>query len=258
MLNVNDNDFIYYSMPIHNPSYTIGSVCFRGDFLRADLTVKRPQAIASIVPEPLVYNDNKIIIVLMMVRELKEGFSEEHTLWNEIAIQIPVIHNGKPGLYVCENYSNDIGSILLGREIYGYPKLPSQISVEKNGNCFDAKLLKYRINRDILNLTFSFPGSLGEPQAPPSGQASRTMPQIILFKYIPSSTTGNEADVKKLVTIKYEKPVIHKQMAGEADIEILHAAPNYLKEAGKGNISQASFTDMEIHLIGGEVIHNYL
>ncbi len=255
---MNERIFKYHSMPVHNPLYEIERVSFRGDIVKADLIIKKPEEIANIIPEPLIYKDNKIFIVLIMVTELKEGFSEEDTLWNEIAIQIPVIHNNESGIYICENYSNSIRGILSSREIYGYPKVPGQISIDKKGNDFEAKLFKYGSNKEILNFTYKLLNKESNPIGPSQSRIIKKMPKIILLKYIPSATLSNKPDVKQLVTMKYKKPVIHKQLFGDGIIELSESAPNYLKEAGITNIVHISYSDMEMNLIGGEILHNYI
>ncbi len=245
-----------HSMPVHNPLYKVGPVCFRANITKAELAIENPGVIAGVVPAPLIYDDNKIFIVLLEVTELKDGFSGENTLWNEIAIQVPVIHNGEPGLYVCENYCSDISAILSGRETYGYPKMPGSISIDKSDNGVIAKLLKYGINKEILSFTYNVSSNTPSPGPPPGGMHKK-MPSIILLKYIPSAATGNKPDVHQLVAMQYNKPVIHKIMSAEGDIELLEGAPDYLKEAGITKTAGISCLDMETNVIGGEVLHNY-
>ena len=84
------------------------------------------------------------------------------------------------------------------------------------------------------------------------------MPKVILFKVIPSATQSEMPDVKQLVAMRYGRPVIHKQMFGKGEIEIKGKALSYLQDAVISNKGKIVFSDMEIHLIGGEVIHNYL
>jgi acetoacetate decarboxylase len=131
MIKVKEKTYPHCGMPIHNPLYTKGRIHFRAEVFKGEFIVEKLDRIANIVPEPLIYHDNKIFVVLMMVKGLIEGFPRDYSLWNEIAVQIPVIHNGEPGLYVCENYTDDIGGIISGREIYGYPKVPGDISLKK-------------------------------------------------------------------------------------------------------------------------------
>ena len=168
MTKVNEKSFLHYSMPIHDPLYTKGSIRFRADVLKGEFIVEKGDKIADIVPEPLIYRDNKIIIVLMMVKGLMEGFPQEYSLWNEIAVQIPVIHDGAPGLYVCENYTNDIGGIISGREIYGYPKVPGDIKINKKGMAFNANISKYGTNECILETDFECIEEIPRPEKPPS------------------------------------------------------------------------------------------
>ncbi len=244
------------SMPVHNPFYKNVPVSFRANIIKAECIAARPDAVERIVPAPLIYRDTKIFIVFLDVTELKEGFSEDDAVWNEIAVQIPVFHNDEPGLYVCENYCSDIRSILSGRETYGYPKVPCRIDVERSGHEVTAKLLKYGSVSEILHFTSAVMGEPPSLSGPPPGGPVKGMPKIILFKFIPSPA-GNRPDVQQLVAMKYNKPVIHSIRPGRGNVEIMQGAPDYLKEAGIKETAGVTCLDMETNVIGGEVIHNY-
>jgi len=258
MGNVNEKTFQRHSMPVHNPLYRIGPVCFRANIAKAELAVEKPEVIAGIVPQPLIYDGNKIIIVLMEVTELKEGFSEEDALWNEMGIQIGVTYKGDPWIYVCEIYSGNIRNILSGRELFGYPKVPGRISIVRSAQGATAKLLTDGSNREILNFVYKLLPVTPSPAGPiPRIFGGKTAPKTILFKYIPSAILGNRPEVQQLVAIQYGKPVIHHFMQAEGNIEILEGAPAYLKEAGITKPVSISYTDMEMNVIGGEILHNY-
>jgi len=256
--NIDKKEHTHPSMPVHNPLYPVGTVCFRGNFAKAELPVNNPDVIAEIVPEPLIYNDNKIYIVFIEVKELKEGFSKEDHIWNEIVVQVPVIHKGEPGLYVCDNYSDNIYGIISSREIYGYPKGPGHLAVAKRGKNVAVKLSKFNSKREILKLTYSLLDQDKIPVRPSHNGLDKKMPKIILYKYIPSATQGNRPDVKQLITTKYGKPVIHEIKMGSGEIKILEDAPEYLRKAQINSIDHITILDMETRLIGGEILHNYI
>lgn len=255
---INKKKYTHPSMPVHNPLYPIGPVCFRGNFAKAELPVDNPEVIADIVPEPLIYNDHKINIIFIEVKELKEGFSKEDHIWNEIVVQIPVIHAGEPGLYVCDNFSDNIYGIISSREIYGYPKGPGALAVVKRGKSVAVKLSRLNSKREILKLTLTLPDQDKIPVRPSDNGVDKKMPKVILFKYIPSAIQGNQPDVKQLITTKYGKPVIHEIKIGAGKIKILKDAPEYLQEAGINSIDHVTFLDMETRLICGEILHNYI
>jgi len=257
MENINEKTLQYNSMPLHNPLYKVGPVSFRANIIKAGVAIEKPEVIADIVPGPLMYNDNKIFIVLLDVKELNEGFSDEDTLWNEIVIQIPVMYNGEPGLFVCENYCTDIRGVLSARETYGYPKVPCRILMDKHDKVVAAKLFKLGSNREMMNFTCTISDDTPLPEGPPPGGMNNKMPRIILLKYIPSATPGSKPDVKQLIAMKYNKPVIHKIMKAEGNIEILEGAPDYLKRSGITNTVGMSCLDMETNVAGGEVLYDY-
>lgn len=118
MLNVNEKDFRYYSMPIHNPLFKQRRICHRGDVVRWTFTVEKPEVIANIVPEPLVYNDNKLHIDINVLKEMVSGFPEGFQLWIEMGIKMQVTFKGEPKTYLCELYANNINVLFIDREFF--------------------------------------------------------------------------------------------------------------------------------------------
>lgn len=255
MLDVNDKKFNNYGMPVHDPIRDFNQFYFKSDVVNITYTIKKPEMIASIVPEPLSYEDNKICLGLILVKELKGNFSKYAKLWKEIAVRIPVIFNGKPKTYICSVYTNDIKTIIVDREVLGIPKIPSMLSVEHNGYNFKAKLVDYESKRDMIN--FAFKPDFALKGHPPGGKFQKP-PGIVLFKHIPSATLRNEAEVKQLVELKYSKASIDKIIMGEGNIELLEGAPDYLKEAGIEEVNESVYHDIELKVAGGKVIHNYI
>jgi len=259
MVNVNEKDFRYYSMPIHNPLYKQRRLCHRGDVVRLTLTVENREVIANIVPEPLVYEGNKLLIDINVIKDMVSGFPEEFRLWVEMGIKMPVTFKGEPKTYLCELYANNINVLFIDREFFGMPRIPGRISVERNGTHFKFILSGYESNRDMLHISFKPFTENPSPQGPPSGGKNKKHPELIWLKYIPSVSLDYGPDVKKLVEIKYGKPpVVRGETAGEGDIELLKDAPGYLKEAGITKIDEAIYRDMEFDVCGGSVLHNYI
>jgi len=259
MVDVNEKDFRYYGMPIHNPLYKQGRVCHREDIVRLTLTVENPGVLADIVPVPLVYEDDKIIIDINVVKELVSGFPQDFKLWIEMGVKMLVTFRGKPKTYLCELYANNINALFLDREFFGMPRVPGRISVEKSGNNSKFTLSDYESNRDMLHISFKPFLENPPPQGPLSGGKGRKPPELIWLKYIPSVSLDYSPDVKQLVQIKYGgPPVIRGQTLGEGDIELLKDAPDYLKEAGIRKTGEAIYRDMEFDVCGGTVLHKYI
>ena len=259
MLNVNEKDFRYYSMPIHNPLYKHRRICHRGDVVRSTFTVENPEVIANIIPEPLVYNDNKLHIDVNVLKEMVSGFPEGFQLWIEIGIKMQVTFKGEPKTYLCELYANNINVLFIDREFFGMPRAPGRISVERNGNNSKFTLSDYESNRDMFHVSFKpFPEN-PPPQGPPSGGKGKQPPELIWLKYIPSVSLDYSPDVKQLVQIKYGgPPVIRGEILGEGDIELLKDAPDYLKDAGITKSGGAIYRDMQFDVCGGTVLHKYI
>jgi hypothetical protein len=259
MVNVNEKDFRYYGMPIHNPLYKQGRFCHREDIVRLTLTVENPAVIADIVPEPLVYEDDKIFIDINVIKELVSGFPQDFNLWIEMGVKMLVTFRGEPKTYLFELYTNNINVLFIDREFFGMPRVPGRISVERDGNNSKFTLSDYESNRDMLHISFKPFLENPPPQGPPSGGKGRKPPELIWLKYIPSVSLDYSPDVKQLVEMKYGRPpVIRGATSGEAEIEVLKDAPSYLKAAGITRTAEAIYRDMEFDICGGRVLLNYI
>jgi acetoacetate decarboxylase len=252
MINVNDKGFKYYSMPIHNPYYEQASeLSFSADIFTVDYKAERPDVIAGIVPTPLAYKSEDVKITLNVVKELKSGFPDGFALWNEMSIQIPVIYKDYPCDYICEIYCSHLKSIIFDREVLGLPRVPGHVSVARNEHGLMAKLTDLFDEKELIGLNFELSGA--PPERPRGPQ-----PKKVFFKYIPSPDLSNTADVKKLVEMKYGRPLVHEIMRGKGSIKFLEKAPDYLRDAGIAEVNEAVYLDMDLHVLGATVLHKYM
>jgi hypothetical protein len=258
MVNVNDKDFRYYSMPVHNPLYKQRRFVHREDIVRITCSVEKPEVIADIVPKPLVYNDDKILFDMNMIKELVQGFPEDFALWTEFGIKIPVTFYGEPKTYLCELYVDNSNVLFIDREFFGMPRVPGLISSNRNGTDIDAKLSDFQSHKDMLRIRFKSLRENSAHKVPPVKKVKKH-PALIWLKYIPSASLNYNPDVKKLVEINYGKPPrVRKFMKGDGNIELLENAPHYLKEAGIAKNDHSMYFDMEFDIMGGRDLHNYL
>jgi hypothetical protein len=259
MVNVNDKKFRYYSMPIHNPLYKQRSVGHRGDIVRVTFTVEKPEVIANIIPDPLVYDDNKVFLDINMIKAMAFGFPLDFGYWIEFGIKMPVTYYDEPKTYLCEGYADNINVLFVDREFFGMPRVPGLITVKKYGESIKFILSEYESKRDMLNVTFEPFKKNHRPPGPPPGEGVKNHAALIWLKYIPSVSLNYDPDVKKIVEMKYGKPpIIRKQLGGEGKIELLEGAPRYLKESGIAKINNSVYSDMEFDVMGGSVLHDYL
>lgn len=253
MINVNDKKFKYYGMPVHNPLCGFDEYHFRSEAIHISLQVKNPEVIANIVPAPLIYNNNEITFGLNSVKELGGDLVNE-PLWDELAIRIPVTYNAKPKTFICEIYTSTIFNTLDDRETFGLPKIPSSVSIDKNNFDFNVKVEDCR-DREICLFNFK---ANNPPEAPVRGKKPERPPAIVVFKYIRSATLGNRPEVKQLIEMQYKEPKLHKIILGEGNVELLQGAPGYLKEAGIAKIGESLYHEVELTVVGGKIIHDYI
>lgn len=256
---MNEKGYQLQSMPVHNGLYNIGAACFRANITKGEITVERPDVIAAIIPEPLVYEGNTLFIVMLDVKELKEGFSDEDSLWKEIAFQIPVVYRGETCLYIAEVHSDGIRGIIGTREIFGYPKVPARIYLEKNGKNIISGIEKFGSGKKVIEFSFALAERTGTAKSgSPGPPADKKMPKIIALKYIPSAALHSEPDVKQLIAMKYGKPIVYNHMTGEGLVKVFEHAPEYFRQAGfREQPVPVSCVDIDTTMIGGEVLHNY-
>jgi len=252
MINVNDKGFRYFSMPVHNPYYKQASeIHFSADIYSFEYKAERPEVIAGIVPRPMVYMGDGIRLLVNMVKELKSGFPEDCTVWNEITIMIPVTCKNYRCEYICEAYCSDVKMIVFDREVLGFPRLPGHVSAVREGKRLTAKLTDFSDGKGMIGLSF-VPSGL-----PPERQLGAP-PKRIFLKYIPSSDLSDAADVKKIVEMKYGRPLLHDNEKGTGSIEFLEKAPEFLREAGIRGAIEANYLYLDIHILGASVLHNYI
>lgn len=114
-----------WAMPFDAPFYPplpayYRNVEFQQVFFRAD-----PAAMARFLPEPLVPSpDGECLAVGIRI-----PFSTAYGAFLEAALDIKALFNGKPGWYSTHVWHDGPKGIAAGREIYGTPKILSDIDI---------------------------------------------------------------------------------------------------------------------------------
>ena len=158
MTNVNDKNFRYYSMPIHNPLYKQRRISHRGDIVRLAYTVEKPEVLAAIIPEPLEFNDDKMIIDVNMIKDTVSGFPDQFNTWIEFGMKLLVTYKGQPKTYMVELYANNMDILFIDREFFGMPRVPGKIDSEINGADINVTLADYQSKKEMINISFKSSG----------------------------------------------------------------------------------------------------
>jgi acetoacetate decarboxylase len=106
-----------WAMPLTSPSYPRGPYRFTNrEFLVISYRTD-PQALAAVVPEPLVPASDVVRFEFIRMPD-STGFGD----YTECGQVVPVTFQGRSGSYVHGMYLDDDAPIAGGREIWGFPK----------------------------------------------------------------------------------------------------------------------------------------
>lgn len=252
MTNIIDTEINACGVPVHNPPYKSKNLWCRFNLVKLDLTVQKPWIIADIIPKPLEWIGNNVYISANKVQDYKGFFAAyvEDEEWNEILIQVPVQYKKTFYYYNCEIFTTHFGIVSGDREMYGFPKIPADIHIQRDTEQFKAKAYHYGGRKEICNIEF-------KPKREGTIADLGIRPKIINMRNIPSPFNGYGASIKQLVALKYKKQKVHRMVVGDAKIELLDWFPAYIKEAGVKNITKAVYIDVELEIECGRLVYDY-
>lgn len=254
MRNDYQDDTSQCGMPVGHPLFRHSRVRYRLDMVHYTVQVEHPEVLAALTPQPLVCADDRLLLSLTSGTELLEGFSEGERPWDEVIMKWRVVYCGEEGHYNFVQYINNSVVAISARELFGQPKIPSRIAIERIGGGFNARLSSWYGEREILALSFA---PLPEKPENPARSPFK-MPRMINLKQIPSAVPGNGPEVRQLVSMNYGRPVMHGVRPGTGEVVLLTDAPSYLRDAGLGAVTEAFYVDIELDVHGGDILYNYL
>ena len=239
-------------IPVHNPPSSGKAMQCRFDLVRIIVEVNNPGEIAKVVPAPLSYKTNEVIICLNKVREYQGPLAEAAAGldWHEIMLQIPVDYKGRYLVYNCEGFINNPYMLLVNREIFGYPKILTEIDIDKKDNDLQGRAYHYKSNKEICSISFKAERKGTKDDVGQKGK-------ILNLKNIPSPVVGKAPEVQEMVMINYKKLQVNDLYVGRGEIELHAYAPPYLISAGIMKIKKALLLDLELEIEGGQVVFNY-
>lgn len=106
------------SMPAVAPSYPLGPYRFVNREFMIVTYETDPVALRAAVPEPLVPNEENLVLYEWIKMPDSSGFGD----YTESGIVIPCTYKGEPINYTAQMYLDDEPPISAGREIWGFPK----------------------------------------------------------------------------------------------------------------------------------------
>jgi acetoacetate decarboxylase len=239
-----------YSMPSLFPLYFAPPIHFRDNRFINIVFTTTPEVLRDLVPEPLVPNPaNRMFIYMGSLNVESPPAGSIHFL--EAAICVPVVfpETKAQGNYAVCLYLNKALPIVLGREIWGWPKKDAEIAfTEEDGE------ISGRVER-LGTVLLSVSGKRGSKVDPVTKQ-----PQLPWFvqKIIPSAQKNAPPDVWQLVSSVNIDTVITELWNCTAKLEFGSGPQDPLGNIKVLEIVSAQFSHRDFAMDYGEVLHNYL
>jgi acetoacetate decarboxylase len=244
-MNRNEIEKEAFAMPYTSPAYPRGPYRFIN---REFLVIKYEtdlDKLQKIVPEPLTVVEPYVNFEFIRMPD-STGFGD----YTESGQVIPVIYNGKPGVYVHSMFLDDEAPIAAGREIWGFPKKLAKPSLQVCGETLVGKL-EYD---GALVAT----GTMGYKYATLDKDQilkSLSVPNYLL-KIIPH--VDGTVRVCELVTYNLENITVKGAWTGPAALELAAHATAPVANLPVRNIISASHVLTDLTLPYGKVVVDYL
>jgi acetoacetate decarboxylase len=204
-----------------------------------------PEVARKLVPAPLVANPDGSMWLFV-------GHQKSTTLgaYNEAALGIAALHDGKPVSFALVLYLDEVVPIAVGRELTGWNKKDARVTLTETDGLLHATV--ERAGAVLVRATFRRDRAL-DPEV-----LDKVKPVWIQLKEIPSATPRARPDVLQLVraTPLYRKT--RSAFTGCGTLEFGGSPADPLDMIPIREIVGATYTVTDQDLAGGEVIHDYL
>jgi acetoacetate decarboxylase len=234
-----------YSMPEAWPTFTTPPYAYENNEIAIITFKTSPEALRSLVPEPLTPNPMGMAIVYLGRLNITKPVALSYL---EAGIIIPSIFKGKLGSYVTIMYLDKALPIIAGREIFGFAKKDAAITFSREGGKVSG-----RVTRDGIDLiTLSVDGMERLEKIP-------TQPKIPWYtlKIIPSIIKGAPPDVKQLVSVPPGSQA-KEYYSGKGNLVLKSSDLDPLGKIPILEILNIGFSVEDLILDHGEVLLDYL
>jgi acetoacetate decarboxylase len=228
------------STPYPMPPYTYEDNRMLGIIIRTS-----PEVLKELVPEPLAVNpDGQMIIyvgALNVVKPVRFGYYEA-------GIMIPASDGREEGVYMPVLYLDKALPIVVGREVWGYPKYQADLNLKEEGGVVRATVISE--GTSLIDATTH----LGE-SIPPMNVSPST---IFLMKTIPSVTGPPAFDVRQLTTAVLRDETTTEMRPGDVTLRLGSTPSDPLGLIPVLEIVNSFYFIGGFVLDYGRVVHDYL
>jgi acetoacetate decarboxylase len=234
-----------YTMPLPAPLYPEPPFRYRGGNALICVYRANPDAIRSMVPEPLQPAPGDLVFACQNDFHVPGVVASYH----EAVVSIPVEFRGNPGQYMAYLYLDSDLAIAGGREIWEFPKKRGQFVFSDIQGVLSRKVERGGV--ELLNISFQ-PLREGK-QEDLAGLAN----PLYNLKLIPSVKQGAPPDVKQLTATILQNIVVHRLVEGSATVKIGSSDEDPLHLLQPIELVKGIYSELDFDLVHGEVVYDY-
>ncbi len=238
------NPFEGTHLSSRTPPYPLPPYTYEGNRMLILVARTSPDVLRELVPEPLVVNPAGQLFIY--VGDL--NIAPHHVRYHEAGIMIPASDGREEGVYLPVLYLDRVLPIVVGREVWGYPKFQADIDLVEEAGVVRASVKSE--GTSLIDATLR----LGAP-VPPVNMTPRTM---FLLKRIPSVTGPSALDVRQLTTAVLRDERCTEMRPGEATLRLGSTALDPLGSIPILELVNAFYIKGGFVLDHGRIVHDYL
>ncbi len=239
------NQFEGTHLSSKTPAYPMPPYTYKNNRTLSVVFRTSPEVLRALVPEPLLVNPGGQII--MYVGALNAVAPVPFDYY-EAGIMIPVSDGHEEGVYMPVLYLDKAPAIVAGRELWGFPKFPADLSLKEEAGVVHAYVKSG--GTSLVDATLH----LGQP-IPPMNVLPHT---VFLMKTIPSAKGPSEYDVKQLTTAVLRDEINMEMRPGHATLRLGSTPFDPLGEIPVLEIENGIYTVGGMVLDYGRVVYDYL
>ena len=211
------------------------------------------EILRALVPEPLIPNTENIIKLYIANLSLVKPANFSYP---EAGLVIPVTYNDKRDdnknlekFYVPILYLDQIGPIIGGREIYGFPKHEAEIEILRTPK-FIHGIVK-RHGEKIIDIRMDLENRIEQISGERHWDA-------LAYKRIPSVNLKNEYAVRQITSTTITTTKIHEQFSGKVTLNFYSTLSDPLGEIKVLDVGVGIFQIDDYIMPEGKVLYDYL
>jgi acetoacetate decarboxylase len=203
-----------------------------------------PDVMTALVPEPLAVEESSITLYIGTF----DIIEPVQISYREAGMLIPVSYGASKGSYMPILYLDKALPIIIGREVWGFPKFQADFVFR-----MEAQVIQVSVMKDgamLIDATLH----MAEPVAPEASPPGT----IFLLKSIPSAEGNSRYDVKQLTTAVTRNGMRTEVRPGKATLRLGSTASDPLGTIPVLRVLSSVYAVSGFVLDYGKVVYNYL